>query len=100
MINEVELIHPGGECKILPVETINRASISIRWGMSGIYDINLRLNVMRARSLKARRKGRCDWKVKNIDKLRLDVEAYFNASERDSKEQTYDKHDETMPKAR
>ena len=99
MINSpVELIHPGTqEIKSLFIETVQRTYVTIRWGMSGLYDIHLKQNVMIARSIKARRKGKCLWKVKDIDKLRCLVDDHFKARDREQLDFSYDKHVKSMP---
>lgn len=93
---QIEVIHPGGERHIVSVETIQEQYISVRWGMSGIYDIFLKSNTMVARSIKARRKGRCYWKVVDIEQVRQFVKEYFKPN-KDEMQMSIEKHIESMP---
>jgi hypothetical protein len=97
MISSVELIHPGGETKTLPVETIFPTYISVRWGLNGLYDIHLKDNVMIARSLRARRKGKCYWKVKDIDALRKSVDEHYKDADKRQADFAFVRHNNTMP---
>lgn len=96
-MKEIELVHPGGEVKTLPIETIDQKKVSIRWGMSGVYDIDLVNNTVTARSVAARRKGMCYWKVRDIDALRKLVSDYFNLHRQTELGFNMDKHAMTMP---
>ncbi len=101
----VTLIHIGGERKELPVEFVAQSMtyLSIRWGQSGIYDLNLAKNVLTARSQKAQRKGRPHWRAENIELVRAECTEYLNAKRDNPKAKTLSavqKHTETMPSAR
>jgi len=94
-LKEVELIHPGGLREVMPVESIQPTFISVRWRMSGIYDIHLKQNVMIARNLASRRKGPCYWKLAEIEKIRKMVWDYFNPEPADF-EESIKRHEEDM----
>lgn len=94
---EVDLIDPGGHLKTVPVEAIHQTFISIRWGMSGVYDIDLKTNTMKARSVAARRKGLCHWKAVDINSVRHAVHEYFNPNAKKEEEERFKKHHESMP---
>lgn len=98
MIGDVELIYPlNGETKKVPIEAVFPTFVAIRWGMSGVYDIHLKDNIMIARSIRARRKGKCIWKVKDIDELRKRVAEHFSAVDKEQLDFSIAKHNETMP---
>ncbi len=97
-ITSIVLRHIGGELKEVPVETITRVYVSIRWGQSGVYDLNLASNTLRARSVKAQRKGRPHWKAADIESLRKQVANYLRGE--DLKAETLkamERHQATMP---
>jgi hypothetical protein len=98
----IDLRHVGGEVKTLPIEHIaaNGSYLSIRWGQSGIYDLNLRRNVLTARSQKAQRKGSPLWSAPNIDEVRTAIAAYLKEkadAERKNLAKSIVRHAETMP---
>lgn len=74
----VELVHPCGERKTLPVEGIVETLVTVRWGMSGFYDLNLKSNTLTARSVTAQRRGPCLWVAADIGAVRAMVKAYFD----------------------
>lgn len=94
---DVALIHPCGETRILPVESIQRSYITIRWGMSGHYDIDLRTNVMRAHSVKARRRNPCLWRASDIESVRSYVREQFRDITEEERTESYTKHAANMP---
>ena len=79
----IELTHVWTkEIKVFDAETITKTYVSIRWGQSGTYDLNLAANVLTARSQKAQRKGeRPLWVCSNIEALRGDVAEHFAKKE-------------------
>ena len=78
----IEFVHPfTKERKTLPVESIANTYVSIRWGQSGIYDLNLAKNILTARSTKAQRKGRCHWQAVNIAAVRAMVHEHINRND-------------------
>jgi hypothetical protein len=98
---DIILKHIGGERKVVPVEYVspNLAYISIRWGQSGIYDLNLTKNVLTARSQKAQRKGKAYWTADDIDAVKRAAFQYLEAK-RDkpvSIDEAYLKHMKSMP---
>lgn len=98
VFNRITLIHPGRICESLPVESITRTHISVRWGLNGIYDIDLRTNEMKARSIKARNRARCYWKIRDIELVRKQVEEYFRIDDNREREEMYKRHAGSMPK--
>lgn len=68
----IVLKHIGGERKTLEVEYVapNASYLSVRWGQSGIYDLNLLRNVLTARSAKAQARGKAYWAAEDIDAVR------------------------------
>jgi hypothetical protein len=74
----IRLIHPWShEIKDVDVIAVMKTYVSIKWPMSGIYDLNLARNILTARSIKARNKGRCLWQAEDIAKVRTDVENHL-----------------------
>jgi len=96
-MKSVKIVHVWGDKKTVPIETIERKSISIRWGLSGVYDIDLKTGEMRARSAKARRKGPCHWKAADIESLRQLSDEYFNPGIEKQQEIRFQDHIDTMP---
>ncbi len=82
----ITLIHRGtNERKALPVEFVCRTYLSIRWPMAGIYDLNLRDNVLTARSHAARRKGGNQikwWYAEDILAVRHMVTVHLDGEDR------------------
>lgn len=76
-MKELELIHPfNKERKTLPVVLITRKIVSIQWGLSGVYDLNLKENRLTARNVASRRKGPCHWMAVDIVAVRAAVIVY------------------------
>ncbi len=101
----IVLKHIGGERKVVPVEFISPGLtyLSIRWGQSGIYDLNLGKNVLTARSQKAQRKGKAYWAAEDINAVRKMARDYLDEKRGNPKEEAkeaYKKHVESMPKAK
>jgi hypothetical protein len=74
---DIVLKHVGGERRTVPVEYVASTFVAIRWGQSGIYDLNLAVNTLTARSLKARRKGKAHWQAEDIEAVRKMVRDYL-----------------------
>ena len=85
------------ETQDVPVESVERESIVLRWGMSGLYDLDLRANTIRARSAGARRKGPCLWQAKDIEKVRAVWREKFKQKEDDECKARMEKHAASMP---
>lgn len=98
-MNEIEFIHPYNKESIkLPVILITRTYVSVRWNLSGIYDLNLLKNVLTARSAAARRRNPCLFTAVDIQKVRDAVKVYFD--KQDLKERVRlerEKHEASMP---
>jgi len=92
----VELLHPNGERRTFPVEAIASSYVSIRWGMSGVYDLNLKSNVLTARSSSAQRKGKCLWRAADIVEVHAMVIRYFD-KERIARQAEITRHAVSMP---
>lgn len=86
------------ERRTFPVEFVAHTYVAIRWGMNGVYDINLAKNSVMARSVKAQRRGRCHWRVVDIDALRANVRAYFDDSAKHEASEALERHARTMPR--
>lgn len=96
----IVLKHIGGERKTFIVEFVAATYVSIRWGQSGIYDLNLAKNCLTARSQKAQRKGKAHWEAEDIHAVRKMVKLYI--AERDGrseegKQLDFKGHVESMP---
>jgi len=105
MTFSIVLKHLGGELKTVSVEYVapNLSFLSIRWGQSGVYDLNLKTNKLTARSQKAQRKGKPHWEAENIETVRGAAKAYLNAQYGKSSEErdaSIKRHMETMPNPR
>ena len=82
----VVLVHGGTrETRSVPIEYICRTYLSVRWGMSGIYDLNLRDNVLTARSAKSRNKGGSAmkwWRAEGITGIRERVRIFCDGEDK------------------
>jgi len=96
----VELVHPGGTREFVPVESYTRDVVSLWWGLSGTYDLCLKTNTIKSRSLKARRKGQCFWKAVDIDSVRKFVYEGYHPKEKETLDKQYEKHVNSMPYTR
>ncbi len=80
------IVHAGThETRSVAVEYVCRTYISVRWGQSGIYDLNLKDNVLTARSHAARRKGGIEmraWSCADIAALREAVQIHCDGEDR------------------
>jgi hypothetical protein len=75
----IVLVHQwSSEERTVPVETVTRTYVSVRWGQSGTYDLNLARNTLTARSQKAQRKGKPLWHAKDIDEVRRKATIHMN----------------------
>lgn len=91
-------MHPGGLTKTMDAVYISREIVSVYWPLSGFYDLDLEKNVLKARSIKARRKGSCLWKAAHIERVRTDVESHFGEKAKvDAAKMAYERHVATMP---
>jgi hypothetical protein len=64
-MEEIELIHLGGERRLVPVIATTNTRITIKWGMAGTYDLVLSKNKFVQKSMMM-------WKAANIAAV-LDV---------------------------
>ena len=96
-MSNIEIMHPCGERRIFLIESIHRNCVTIRWGMSGLYEIDLKTGKMRAKNIKSRRKGDCLWFATNIEVIRNIVQEYFNPKIKTEVNTMYNNHLSTMP---
>lgn len=99
----VVLVHIMNRERVtMPVEHIANTYISIRWGQSGIYDLNLKDNKLTARSQKAQRKGKALWQAEDIAAVRHMTAKYLavkrGASKNDELRASIERHEAAMPK--
>lgn len=67
----------------LPVEGVTRKLILVRWGMSGLYEIDIKTAQIRACSIAARRKGSMvQWHVRDMLNLRQAVRVHLDGEDR------------------
>ena len=94
------LIHKWtGDTKEVAIEYYDAKIVSIRWPLSGTYDLNLKTNVLRSRSERARRKQHINlWQAENIEELRRRVWEWLNPDHRE-REQAYKLHMAKLAKA-
>ncbi len=92
------LKHIGGERRVVSSEVIASTYVSIRWGQSGIYDLNLAANTLTARSQKAQRKGKAHWKAEDIFAVRKMVKDYLVGEDKKAMAiAAMKRHEATMP---
>lgn len=96
----IVLIHQfNKERKVIPVELVTNTYIAIRWGQSGIYDLNLAKNVLTARSQKAQRKGKALWQAEDINAVRKMVADYMKGRDPiEESKKAMEAHIARMPK--
>lgn len=108
----VVLKHPNEERRIVPVEYVapNGSYITIRWGQSGLYDLNLLKNVLSPRSAEQQstsrgkakwyRKDRPLWQAEDIEKVRKMVRERLDAEMgREEIDAAKVRHEASMPAA-
>ena len=94
---EIEVQHPWTqERRFLPIETVTKNGVSVRWGQSGIYDIFLTGDIV-ARSLKTRLRAPCIWKAVDVEELKAFVHEKMNPGIKAENENRYDAHTKSMP---
>jgi len=95
---EVVLYHPFTQERVtLPIEQIRPKFVSVRWSMSGVYDLFLAENKLVSRSVSSRRKNPyCLWKAVDIIQVRKDVIKFLN-TEREAQNASYAAHVASMP---
>lgn len=99
---DIVLKHPGGERKTVPVEYVSPSLVflTIRWGQSGMYDLHLRLNVLRAHSARATRRGKPLWVAEDIVAVRKMAQEYLAEKRGDTpaaRQAAYERHTRSMP---
>ncbi len=100
MLKTVTVRHPfNGEEQVLPVERVTRNVVTLRWGQSGLYDLDLRTNTITARSIAARRKGKCLWCAVYIDNVRVEAMLHVEGEDkRRQMERDIERHQASMPR--
>lgn len=98
------LIHQfNKERKVVEAEVVTPAFVSIRWALSGVYDLLLDKNILRARSQKAQRKGKPLWGAEDIHAVRKMVFDHLKGleTEQDKERQKaeFRRHEKSMPHA-
>jgi len=96
----IVLIHLfNKERKTFHVELVTNTYVAIRWGQSGVYDLNLAKNVLTARSQKAQRKGKALWQAEDIHAVRKLVADYMKGRDPiDESRKAAEAHIARMPK--
>lgn len=99
---DIVLRHVGGELKTVSVEHVSPSLtyVSIRWGQSGVYDLNLGANKLTARSQKAQRKGKAHWAANDIEAVRKAAREYLDAKRgnpHSKSKAAFKRHVENMP---
>ena len=106
----IVLKHPGGERKTVSVEYVapNLSYVTIRWDLAGIYDLNLKVNVLTPRNVESQPKGKAKWykkdkplwKAEDIAAVRKAASDWMKAKQGNPKaevEKAIKRHVETMP---
>lgn len=95
---EVQVSHPNGETKWLPIEAWAERWICVRWPMSGQYDIMLKDGRMVARSPQSKRRYHYNpWIASNLTECRDWVAEQLGISKEENAER-YRLHNDSMPK--
>lgn len=94
MLIEVEVMHEWSKERVtLPVETVEPFIISVRWGMAGIYELDIRTNRMRARNPATRRKHpHCLWSAVDIESVRRAHWHHLNPGKAARDDEAYQRH--------
>lgn len=94
---EIQVCHPNGETRWLPIEAFGERWICVRWGQAGNYDILLKDGRMVARNLKARTKHPINlWRAANKLECREWVAERLGIPKEEN-EKRYRLHHERMP---
>lgn len=98
-VTEVQVSHPNGETKWLPIEAWHERWICVRWPMAGQYDIMLKDGRMIARSAASKRKTPTHlnlWHATDFQECREWVGEKLGFSREEINER-FRLHHETMP---
>lgn len=101
---EIEVQHIGGERRFVPITVITEHYITITWGQSGAYDVYLSdrpprfaAGYLYARSMRARRKAPCLWKVADFPELKRWIHERYHRNEEQAAAERDKQHHATMP---
>ena len=107
---DIVLLHQGGERRTVPVEYVapNLTYLTIRWGLAGLYDLNLSVNVLTPRSAVGQSKGKAKWykkdkplwRAEDIAAVRKMASDYIKAKRGNPQDETaaaMKRHVENMP---
>jgi hypothetical protein len=102
----IVLIHPNGEGRTVPVEHVTETYVTIRWGLAGIYDLNLKDNTLTPRSRMGQTKGKAkwykkenpEWRAANIETVRAMAREYLRGEAEQKSREAMDRHLRTMPR--
>lgn len=98
MLREIQVEHLWTkERATLPVESVDEYIISFRWGMAGIYELDIRSNRIRARNPASRRKHpHCMWIAVDIEKVRRGHWEHRHPGKDERDEEAYRIHHEGL----
>lgn len=93
------VFHPfNQERRELEVTTITKTYVTLHWPMAGAYDLNLKENILTARSLGARRRNPCLWKAVDILAVREAISVYMKKQDiKEIVKIAKTKHEASMP---
>jgi hypothetical protein len=95
-LETVEIVHPSGERRVLTVDGVTRVCVTLRWPLAGHYDLYLKENVLLARSVLARKRGKCEWRAVDIRGVRDAVRKMLDP-DWEKRAEMIRKHESSMP---
>ena len=93
----VELEHPCGERRTLPVAAVTEKAVTIRWGLAGLDTLDLASNTLAARRPASSRPN--FWRAADISALREAVRRHFDTG-REARGEAVRRHAASMPQKR
>ena len=100
-LTSITVVHPWTkERRSLPVETVTRTTVTLRWGIAGLYQLDLRTNQLTPRSPSAKRraKGKACWEADDIESVRYAVKVHVDGEDKKAETARLAKaHYEAMP---
>lgn len=101
----IVLKHPNGDRKSVPVEQVAATYVAIRWEGAGIYDLNLKDNILTPRGpiqtkgkAKWSKKDKPQWVAEDIFAVRRMVTEHLNPGKKTEMAKAIEAHNASMPR--
>jgi hypothetical protein len=94
MLSRVQVVHPWTkEVITLDVESVVKNYVYLRWGMSGVYALDVRNNTIKSCNPAVRRKHpHCVWVALDIENVRAAYVEHMNPGKEAEFRAAYERH--------